>query len=205
MRRLLLLAGIVPLLTGCFYLPGAGWSDYTSTDVEEAQSNVRAAIPAIEAWYADHGTYEGVTLARLQQQYDAALEGIDLVGPFNKKTYCVEATVGGATYHKQGPAEDILVGHCGTSVKPVVPPPPKSYDPKTSLLTAVPAIEAWRADRGTYAGMTLSKLRARYDYGIPLEVEIVRANKKSYCVQSTVAGDTWSLWGPRTGLQHGGC
>jgi hypothetical protein len=192
-------------LTGCFYLPGGGWSDYTSTDVEEAQSNVRAAIPAIEAWYADHGTYEGLSLARLQQQYDAALEGIEIVGPLNGKTYCVEASVGEATYHKQGPGEDILVGHCGTSSKPVVPPPPMSYDPQTNLRTAIPAIEAWWADHGTYAGMTLSKLRAQYDYGIPLEVAIVRASKRSYCAESTVGGDTWSYWGRGTGLKRGGC
>jgi hypothetical protein len=48
----------------------------------------------------------------------------------------------------------------------------------------VPSIEAWYADHGTYAGMTVNKLRTQYDYGISLDVKIVRATKKAYCVLS---------------------
>jgi hypothetical protein len=206
MRRLALFLGIVPLLTGCFFLPGAGWSDYSSSDVEQAQSNVRAAIPAMEAWYAEHGTYAGLTLERLRQDYDPQLPDVTLVGPLNRKTYCVESTAGGVSYFKPGPAADILEGQCGDAVpEPVPPPPPLSYDPQTNLRTAIPAIEAWRADHETYAGMTLQELRAQYDYGIPLELRIVRAGKKSYCAESTVGGDTWSYWGPRAGFVPGGC
>ena len=36
-----------------------------------AQANVRSAIPAVEAFYADHGTYVGMTLAKLKASYDA--------------------------------------------------------------------------------------------------------------------------------------
>jgi hypothetical protein len=32
------------------------------SDGAQAQTNVRASIPALEAWYADHGTYAGATL-----------------------------------------------------------------------------------------------------------------------------------------------
>jgi hypothetical protein len=74
----------------------------------------RATIPAIEAWYADHGTYAGLTLEALRQQYDAGLPDVTIVGPLNMKAYCVEATADGVSYFfKAGPAADILEGHCG--------------------------------------------------------------------------------------------
>jgi hypothetical protein len=206
MRRLLLLTAIVPLLTGCFYLPGGGWSDYGSADVEQAQTNVRASIPAIEAWYADHGTYAGLTVELLKQTYDSELKDITLVPPLNAKRYCVESTVGNTTYFKPGPGADILEGHCGDPVPaPAPPPPPVSYDAQTNLRAAIPAIEAWNADHGTYAGMTIEKLRAKYDYGIPTEVKIVRASKDAYCIESSVGGETYSFRGPGGPLASGRC
>jgi len=205
MRRLFLLAAVVPCLTGCFYLPGAGWSDYGSTDVEQAQTNVRASIPAIEAWYADHGTYAGLTLEGLQQQYDAGITDVTLVGPLSAKTYCVESTVGNTTYFKAGPGANILEGHCGDPVPaPAPPPPPVSYDAQTNLRAAIPAIEAWNADHGTYAGMTIQKLR-RYDYAIPTELKIVRESKDAYCIESSVGGETYSFRGPGGPLVPRGC
>jgi hypothetical protein len=205
MRRLLLVVGIVPLLTGCFYLPGLGASDYASHDVEQAQSNVRASIPAIEAWYADHGTYGGMTIAELEQQYDAGIKDVTLVGPLNAKTYCVESSVGSTSYFKQGPAADILEGHCGDHVVAPPPPPPLSYDAPTSVRAAIPAVEAWYADHGTYAGMTVRKLRTKYDYGLPPTLEIVRATKQRYCIESSVNGETYSYRGPGGPLKPGGC
>jgi hypothetical protein len=112
MRRLVLLAGIVPLLNGCFF-PVAGRTGYSSENPDQAQTYVRATIPAIEAWYADHGTYAGLTLEALRQQYDAGLPDVTILGPLNVKTYCVEATADGVSYFKAGPAADILEGHCG--------------------------------------------------------------------------------------------
>jgi hypothetical protein len=204
MRRLALLAAIVPLLTGCFYLP-LGGSSYESDLSSQAQSNVRASIPAIEAWYADHGTYAGLTLAGLRQQYDAGLPHVTLVEPLNKKTYCVESTVGDTSYFKQGPTVEILEGHCGDKVAPAPAPPAVSYDAETNVRAAIPAIEAWNADHATYAGMTIEKLRAHYDYGIPTDLKIVRASKRSYCIESSVGGETYSFNGPRGPLALSGC
>jgi hypothetical protein len=211
--------GLVPLLaalfllTGCLELWGGASSSQSSAtvtyssagDASVALANLRASIPAVEAWYADHGTYSGLTLERLQQRYDPEIEDVRFVGPLNRKTYCVESTVGEIAYHKQGPASDILLGRCGRKGNPVTPPPPPSYDPKTTLRTAIPAIEAWYADHGTYAGMAVDKLRTQYDYGIALDLKIVRATKKAYCVESTVAGETWSYVGPARGLAPGRC
>src|SRR4026208_1659146 len=41
-----------------------------------AQANRRAAIPAIEAYYADNNTYAGATLSYLQTTYDAGVKNI---------------------------------------------------------------------------------------------------------------------------------
>ena len=205
MRRVLLLVAIVPLLAGCFYLP-IGSSTYEGGDAAHAQSNVRAAIPAIEAWYADHGTYAGITLEALRQQYDAGLPEVTLVGPLNGNTYCVESTVRGTSYFKAGPAADIFEGHCGDPVPaPAPPPPPVSYDGQTNVRMAIPAIEAWHADHGTYRGMTITKLRTKYDYGIPTELKIVGATKQQYCIESSVGGETYSYRGPGGPLAPGGC
>jgi hypothetical protein len=212
--------GLVPLLaalfvlTGCHELWGSSSSSSESSatvryspagDASVAQANLRASIPAIEAWYADHGTYGGLTLEGLRQQYDAGVKDVRFVGPLNRKTYCVESTVGEIAYHKQGPASEILLGRCGQKGNPVTPPPPPSYDPQTTLRTAIPAIEAWYADHGTYAGIAVDKLRTQYDYGVSLDLKIVRATKKAYCVESTVAGETWSYVGPARGLAPGSC
>jgi len=201
------------LLTGCHELWGGSSSTQSSATVtyspagaaSVALTNLRASIPAVEAWYADHGTYAGLTLEGLRQEYDAGVKGVRLVRPLNRKTYCVESTVGEITYHKQGPGSDILLGRCGRKGNPVTPPPPPSHDSQSTLRTAVPAIEAWYADHGTYAGMTLNKLRTQYDYGISLDLKIVRATKKAYCAESTVAGETWSYVGPTRGLAAGPC
>jgi hypothetical protein len=53
--------------------------------------------------------------------------------------------------------------------------------------------------------MTVNKLRTQYDYGISLDLKIVRATKKTYCVESRVAGETWSYVGPARGYVSGGC
>jgi hypothetical protein len=211
-------AAALLLLSGCHeYWGSAGSGDSSSSsgtatatydptaDDQEAQRNVRAAIPAIEAWHAEHGTYRGMTVPALNSEYDRTIgDNIRLVGPLTKDMYCVESLVGNAAWHKDGPAGIVDSGYCADAVAP--PSPPSYGEPQTNLLNAVPAIEAWNLDHGTYAGMTIAKLRARYDSLVPSrQLRIVRAGKKSYCVEATVDGDTWSYWGPRTGFRHAGC
>jgi type IV pilus assembly protein PilA len=78
-----------------------------------AQANVRAAVPGMEAFNADHSTgYSGVTLTKLQQSYDAGIKNIK-ISVANSTTYCVRNTVPGTVqYHKSGPGADIKLGYC---------------------------------------------------------------------------------------------
>ncbi|MFL5926357.1 MAG: prepilin-type N-terminal cleavage/methylation domain-containing protein [Gaiellaceae bacterium] len=80
-----------------------------------AQANVRAAVPAVEAFYSDNGTYVGLSNAST-----AATPGIAYYDPASATkitisaspaptatTYCIYATSGGSTYFKNSPAGDI--------------------------------------------------------------------------------------------------
>ena len=77
-----------------------------------AQSDVEAAVPAIEAWNADNGTlgYTNAKLATLQT-YDAGVKGVSVVHA-TTATYCMQSSIGQATYHKNGPGSDITAGAC---------------------------------------------------------------------------------------------
>ena len=88
-----------------------------------AQANVRAAVPAVEAYNSDNiGTatdvdssaattgYAGMTLALLQS-YDAGVKNVT-VGTVSTSTYCVSSTVGNYSFNKAGPGADITTGAC---------------------------------------------------------------------------------------------
>ena len=108
MPRVVLLSLLCAALTGC----GGGWSAVgSSSDVHDGQSSVRSVIPALEAHYADHGTYAGATLARLRSLYDPSLGGVRIVSA-TSETYCVESTGPAAVFSKRGPAADIVDGSC---------------------------------------------------------------------------------------------
>ena len=106
MRRLAALAALPFLLTGCYWNSGSSGSSEPSYD---GQTRVRMAIPALEAYNADHGTYKGVTLGALRQ-YDMGVTGVRVVRA-TATSYCLESTGPGA-YHKNGSAGEILPGTC---------------------------------------------------------------------------------------------
>src|SRR5690349_16745952 len=56
-----------------------------------AQADIRAAVPAMEAYNSDHGTngYTGVSLAKLQASYDAGIKQVSVYSA-NSTTYCLE-------------------------------------------------------------------------------------------------------------------
>jgi type IV pilus assembly protein PilA len=80
-------------------------------EVSAAKANVRAAIPGVEAFYADHNTYSGLHLTKLQASYDAGIKNISVVRATGA-SYCVQSVVGQATYKKAGPSADIIVTAC---------------------------------------------------------------------------------------------
>ena len=76
-----------------------------------AQANVRAAVPGMEAFNADNGTYTGATSAILQASYDAGIKNIR-VKSATATTYCIDSTVGSAVFKKAGPGAPITAGAC---------------------------------------------------------------------------------------------
>jgi type IV pilus assembly protein PilA len=88
-----------------------------------AQANVRAAVPAVEAYNSDNvGTatdvdsdasttgYAGMSLTLLQS-YDQGVKNIN-VGTVSTASYCIDSTVGNYSYNKDGPGADIVPGTC---------------------------------------------------------------------------------------------
>lgn len=76
-----------------------------------ATANVRAAVPSIEAFYLDHGTYSGATIADLRT-YDSALDPSLQLGWVQSGTYCIESTVDGQTASFTGPGGDVVLSGC---------------------------------------------------------------------------------------------
>ena len=89
-------------------------------DDAAAKSNLRAMIPAVEAYLADNGTngYTGMTIdgaGGLKSSYNILLEGWDAatstgvtILSANAATYCIKSVERGITYYKNGPANDIV-------------------------------------------------------------------------------------------------
>ena len=82
-------------------------------NVSAAKANVRAAVPGMEAFNADHATgYKGVTLTILKASYDQGIKNVKIVRA-NATTYCIENTLPGTVvYHKSGPSGAINPGTC---------------------------------------------------------------------------------------------
>ena len=103
MRHVALVSILCVALAGC---GGGGVQtgklDSGEADHFDAEGNVRAVIPAVEAFYADNGTYAGMTLRRLRSTYDPTLAGVRIVRA-SAQTYCVESTVGSTTADERLP------------------------------------------------------------------------------------------------------
>ena len=67
-----------------------------------AQADVRAAVPSAEAYYADTGTYVGMSVAALKL-IDSGLSSAVTVGTVGTASYCLKATVGGKDARFLGP------------------------------------------------------------------------------------------------------
>ena len=80
------------------------------------KANVRSIIPSAESYYADNGSYSGMTLAALQSTYDQALNLSQYaLSAVTATSYCVQSpqgTGGPNTFKKAGPAAPITAGDC---------------------------------------------------------------------------------------------
>jgi type IV pilus assembly protein PilA len=84
----------------------------TRANNSAAQANVRSALPAVEAYYSDNGTYVGMDLAALQA-IDPAVK-VDVHAASNGlSTYCIYNTSPAApVFKKVNPGGAIVAGSC---------------------------------------------------------------------------------------------
>lgn len=74
-----------------------------------AAHSLRAAMPALEAWNAEHGAYTGASLGNLRAKYDPSLSNVHVVRA-TSSSYCVE-TMNAPRYHMEG-RSGVLPGPC---------------------------------------------------------------------------------------------
>ncbi len=78
-----------------------------------AQSNVRAAVPSVEAWYADKNGYASLNTTSLKASYDSGLSPKVTVNTKTATAYCLQASGSGAKlFYYSGPGGTV------TSTKP---------------------------------------------------------------------------------------
>jgi hypothetical protein len=199
MRRRLVVSQLV-LVAALLTVPIGG-----AADVQTSAQYVRNAIPAIEAYAADHGGYKGMTLAKVRK-WDKSIRNITIRSA-TRRTYCIQSTTKPFA-HKAGPGAAVSTGRCGVRGTPVpyVPKPSTTPQPTTAdqrLRAAVPAIEAYAADHNGYTGMTLAAIR-KYDAGIA-DITIVRASRDTYCIESGSGADQYHRNGPAEANAPGPC
>jgi type IV pilus assembly protein PilA len=81
---------------------------------QAARANVRAAVPGVEAFFADNGTYVGITLNGLKASYDQGIKDVTFAN-LTATTYCIQnvaSTTGGKQWSLNGPGGDIATGSC---------------------------------------------------------------------------------------------
>jgi general secretion pathway protein G len=76
-----------------------------------AKSNIRTAVPAIEAFRGDNQGYDGMTVAGLKAVYSPGIGNI-VVEWTAPDDYCVSSTVSGRSWWKRGPAGAITTTSC---------------------------------------------------------------------------------------------
>jgi len=195
-RRVALLVAVVICTTAA---AGAATSP-----LQQRAGEVRFAIPAAIAFQADHGTWRGMTVAKLQRYY--TIKNV-IVPRATNAGFCIQSTRK-PFVHFDGPAGKVRERRCGIRGK-VVPferPPttePSETTAQQRIRAAVPAIEGYAADHNGYAGMTIAALR-QYDPAIA-GITIVRATRTTYCIESGTGADQFHKDGPGSAPAPGAC
>jgi hypothetical protein len=192
------LAGSLLVLPGCTWRWGAA-SSGGSTAEEQASADIREATRALEAFYADNGTYAGVTVTGLRTTYDVHVPDVRIVVT-SRDSYCVESDVDGLTYSRNGLQADVRPGPCP---EPGLAAPAARPAAADQLRTVVVAMEAHFSRSGSFAGVTRRSL-ARVVPGLrPLRV--VYADRRRYCIEMTGEGHTYAARGPSGEVGVGRC
>jgi hypothetical protein len=177
-----------------------------TSPLQERANQVRAGIPPAMAYYADHGTWRGMTVAKLQR-YDAFLKNIVIARQTNTG-FCV-LTTKKPFVHFDGPAGKVRRGQCGERgavvafVQRPSPTPSAVTKAQNRIHAALPSIEAYAVDHNGYGGMTVPALR-RYDRAIE-GITIVRATRKMYCIESGSGAGRYHKNGPGSVTARGPC
>jgi hypothetical protein len=81
-----------------------------ASPIAERKRDVRAAVIAAEAYYAEHGSYAGMTLTRLRRAYDRSLRNV-VVRNVTRHRYCIGSTLRPFVRY-DGPAGPVRRGAC---------------------------------------------------------------------------------------------
>jgi prepilin-type N-terminal cleavage/methylation domain-containing protein len=71
-----------------------------------AQETIHQIIPAVHAYFVDHDSYAGMTIAGLRTSYDTAIDPAEYslgTAPPTDTTYCIQSSSEGSTWRKNGP------------------------------------------------------------------------------------------------------
>jgi type IV pilus assembly protein PilA len=80
--------------------------------VAAAKSNVRAAVPSLEAWYQDKGSYTAATTTLLKASYDSGLSSTITLVSKGLSAYCLKSTVGTKVAYDKGPGGQVTSLAC---------------------------------------------------------------------------------------------
>jgi prepilin-type N-terminal cleavage/methylation domain-containing protein len=72
-----------------------------------AKADIRAAVPAMEAYYQDNDQYTGATADVLRASYDQGISPNLVVNVTDASHYCLGATVGGQAWSIAGPGANM--------------------------------------------------------------------------------------------------
>ena len=111
------------VLPGCQAWPNDNFERRPRFARTRARADIAGALPAIEAFYADNGTYAGVTVSGLRATYDPSVPDVRIV-VMDADKYCVESDVEGFLYSQPG---------AGRPSGPVRVPSPAAARPEAGL------------------------------------------------------------------------